>query len=214
MNWKRVTSYMAALAMVFCFAGVAVAGTNDAKVQTSFTSGFAQPSAPEWSTFVISNYCDFSKLYTGTNSGVTGGDTVQLLAIPAGTFVKHVGIRIASAWSTGGATCYGVTIGDGSDTNGWLKDIDFGPTASGTSVSSGVSSVSANAAWPEAGDYMIPGGKYYSTADTIDAIIPIVQRTTGVAGAVSAASDLKLQVWAECYKPNTRMNYNQNPPVR
>lgn len=210
MNWKRVTSYIAALALVFCFAGTAMAGAA-AKVQTSFTTGFAQPQARDFEQYIISNYCNFGDLTTGVYSGVTGGDTVQLLAIPAGTYVKKVGIRIASAWSTAGATCYGVTVGDDSDANGWIQSIDFGPTASGVSVS-GVSAAidgtaSVNYAYAQgAYSYL---GKYYSTADTIDATIPIIARGTGVAGTLSGCSDLKIQVWAEVYKPNTNYNYKR-----
>jgi hypothetical protein len=214
MNWKRVTSYIAALALVFCFAGSAMAA-GDAKVQSSFTTGFATPTVPEHQTFVISNYCDFSKLYTNTYSGVTGGDTVQLLVIPAGTMVNRVGIRIASAWSTSGATCNGVTIGDGSDANGWIQSIDFGPSASGVSVSGVTAAIDSTSAsyMPAQGAYAWVG-KYYSSADTIDATIPVIARTAGLAGAIAGCTDMKIQVWAECYKPNSTYRYNQNPPVK
>ena len=210
MNWKRVTAYVAALALVFCFVGTAMAGAA-AKVQTSFTTGFAQPQPKDFEQYIISNYCYFGDLTTGVNSGVTGGDTVQLLRIPAGTYVKRVGIRIASAWSTSGATCNGVTIGDGDDTNGWIQTIDFGASASGVSISGVTAAIDATVAapyYPAQGAYNWVG-KYYTAADTIDAIIPVIARNTGDAGAIAGCTDMKIQVWAECYKPNTNYNYKR-----
>jgi hypothetical protein len=209
MNWKRVTSYVAALALVFCFAGLAMA--EDAKVQSSFTTGFAQPQPKDFEQYVISNYCNFADLKTGIYSGVTGGDTVQLLVIPAGTYVKKVGIRIASAWSTSGATANGVTIGDGSDVNGWIQSVDFGPTASGVSVSGATAAIDGTVAVAYSyaqGAYSYLG-KYYSSADTIDAVIPIIARGSGVAGTIAGCTDLKVQVWAECYKPTSNYNYKR-----
>ena len=195
------------LCAVFIIAGVSLAATH-----TDFVTGNPVYDPKDNEVFIISNTLDFADLTTGGNSGVTGGDVVQLLDIPAGTIVKNVGIYIYSAWSTSGATCPGVTIGDGSDANGWLLDVDFGPTASGVSASSGNTTydtykTAAGVTTLVRPAYYKLGGKYYSTADTIDAVIPTITHLDGHPGAVSSCSDFQLMIWAEAIKPSTQNAY-------
>jgi hypothetical protein len=50
------------------------------------------------------------------------------------------------------------------------------------------------------------GGKWYSTADTIDAVIPEAA-TWGGAVAAAGLTDFQVQVWAICVKPSSQEAY-------
>lgn len=168
--------------------------------------------------YIISNTLDFSDLRTagpsgtGILAGVTRGDTVQLLDIPAGVIVTSVGLNIYSAWTTSGLTCAAVTIGDGSDVDGWFRAVDFGPTASGVSVSSGASIYSSIYQYSPGKYALGEGGKYYSAADTIDAVIPNVA-TWGGPVAAAGLTDFVLRAWATCVKPSTNEAYTKPPAI-
>lgn len=197
-------------ALLFGFSGFV-----GAEVHSRFVTGFTTPEPPQNTTFIIANTLNFADLKVKGNagtelSGVSKSDTVQLLSIPAGTIVKDVGINIYSAWSTAGLTCYGVTLGDGTTTDGWLLSVDFGPSASGVSRTGGVSSwtIAGNAGTSiiSAPKYAYAGGKYYSAADTIDATIPAVDSTNN---SYARCTDFVLRVWAECIKPSTQYRYKR-----
>lgn len=218
MNWKRFVSIVAVLGMLFAFSATAMAETH-----TRFVTGNPTTKAPDNTVFIISNTLDFSDLRTtgpsgtGALSGVTRSDVVQLLDIPAGTYVLGVGASIYSAWTTSGLTCSGVLIGDGSGTSGWIATMDWGPTASGTSTTSGVTGMGAGSA----GEYIVRhpgmgdggGGKYYSAADTIDAVIPAGGDGWGGKAVASALTDFQLQIWAVCIKPSTQEAYTKPSPA-
>jgi hypothetical protein len=213
MNLKRFTSIIAALALIFCVSGTAMA--RDAMTQTRFITGFALPEpVGNFTPFVIYNYCNFADLSNGAQAGVTGGDVVQLLKIPAGTYVKQVGIMISTAYTTAGATCVGVQIGDGADVNGWLEEVDLGPTATGVSVSSGSTNwavyiTAAGVTTMNRPAYSRSGGSYYKSADTIDAVIPILGRTSGLPGGTSGVTNGIIKVWAEAIKMPASYNYKR-----
>lgn len=203
MYWKKIFSLISAL--VIC---IALAGTVWAETHTEFVTGnpIYQP-VNDHAVYIISNTLDFADLTTvnasGGTSGVTNGDVVQLLDIPAGTIVKNIGARIYSAWSTSGATMAGVTIGDGTDPNGWITAFDFGAEATGVSNSNGAYVLVTT-------DF--DTGKYYSAADTIDAVIPSINRQPGFPGAVGGATDFQLQIWAECVTPSVQNAYGKLRP--
>lgn len=196
MNWKRTFILLATITLVVC--GSAMAATH-----SKFVTGNPIYDPKDNEVFVISNTVDFGDLSTagpvatGVLSGVTPSDVVQLLDIPAGTIVKNVGIYIYSAWGTSGVTCPAVTIGDGTDPNGWITAVDFGPSASGVSNSNGAYVLVTT-------DFDL--AKYYSTADTIDATIPAVANTWRPQ-SLSGLTDFVLQIWAECVKPSTQEAY-------
>jgi hypothetical protein len=206
-------------AMIFCF------GTANALDHTRFVSGVQTPEPPQSGDYIISNTLYFSDLQTtgpstvGFLAGVSRGQTVSLLKIPADTIVKDMGIYIKSAWSNKGtgATCYGVTIGDSSDTDGWFEDVDFGGTASGVSMSSGSTSYQYFAAAGSGTTIMVrpaylePGGKYYTVDTTIYATLPNPAHGTAASGAwySGGLTDFQLTIWAECVKPSTQPRYKR-----
>lgn len=214
---KRTWVSIVVVALIFCFVGFARA----AETHSRFVTGFVSPEPPQNVPYIISNTLNFADLKTGVLSGVSRDDTVQLLPIPAGTIVKSVGINIYSAWSTVGTTCYGVTIGDGAGVTGWMPSVDFGPSATGVSGSyasevSGfatdaepVTTGEHNMEYLNLGDYARVGGKYYSTADTIDAVIPAIQAVGGIDSSDAAVTDFVLRIWAECVKPSTQYRYKR-----
>lgn len=78
------------------------------------------------------------------------GDTAELLAIPAGTFVSAVFTDVTTAEGSAAT----VTVGDGTDPNGWATSAN----------------VNAVAVTWGAGAYPTAMGKLYSAADTIDIV--------------------------------------------
>jgi len=204
--------------VVVCLALVFGLSTADAATHSRFVTGVPVPEPTQGAPYVISNTLYFNDLQTrgpsgtGYLAGVSSADTVRLLPIPAGTIVRGVGVYIKSAWGTAGVTCGGVTIGDGDVTNGWLRAVDFGPTASGVSTSSGTSAWSmlgtAGTSVIVSGAYASTGGKMYTTEDTIDAVLPAVQGWGGIA-AIAGLTDFQLTIWADCVKPSTQYKYKR-----
>ena len=94
----------------------------------------------------------FENTFDATRRPLAAADVVEMLSIPAGTFVLAVFLDCITA---DGANL--VNLGDGDDPNGWVAD---GPLTVGT-VTKG------------AGAYAVATtslvGKFYAAADTIDA---------------------------------------------
>ena len=80
--------------------------------------------------------------------GLGSGDTAQVLAVPAGTFVMAVFTDVATA--EGAAAT--ITVGDGVDPDGWDTSVN----------------VNAAALTQGAGAFPTAAGKLYTSADTID----------------------------------------------
>lgn len=104
---------------------------------------------------------DFAKIAAARSAaGVTAlasGDVLEVIPVPAKTLVMRVGYDVTTAE---GATAT-FDLGDGSDADGYLNDVDL------NSVGSGVMSLALTEGTPNT----IAGysnGKYYSAADTID----------------------------------------------
>lgn len=222
MNWKRFTLIVAALMALCLVGGTAMAQTTHSR----FVTGAPVHEPKDNSVFVIANTLDFGDLRatapsgTAALAGVSKTDTVRLIYIPAGTIVKSVGVEIYSAWGTAGITAYGVTIGDGDDADGWLTSVDFGPSATGASISTlaevsgftvgtnttGGTHTMAYVVAP--GAYALKGGKSYTSADTIDAVMPTWTNT-----AYARCTNFVLRIWAECVKPSTKKAYVKPSPA-
>lgn len=105
------------------------------------------------------------------NNAVTS-DVVQLFKIPAGTLVRDVSVVPTTKQ---GATCT-ITVGDGSDVDGWLSTADLNTIPDLTAFVSG--HLINTGATPTHADAFHPG-KYYSANDTID-IVPANTLDTAV----------------------------------
>ena len=104
---------------------------------------------------------DFAKIAAARSAAgaaaLASGDVLEVIPVPAKTLVMRVGYDVTIAE---GATAT-FDLGDGSDADGYLNDVDL------NSVGSGVMSLALTEGTPNT----IAGysnGKYYSAADTID----------------------------------------------
>lgn len=87
------------------------------------------------------------------------GTTVAILDVPAGTFIPPYGVAIVVTTLFAGGTP-SLDIGDGSDDDGWIDTADITEGTAGT-----YAGTEANT-----GAYAATG-KYYSTQDTLDAVV-------------------------------------------
>ena len=192
---KRFFSLLAVLCLVFCFGSTAMAVHTHSK----FIQGVAEVEpGSDNEVFVISNQLAFSGLTPFSTGGVTTADVVNLLRIPAGTYVLDVGMRTVTAPSMASTTGF-ATIGDSSDVDGWISIYDIGGSSSGVSTSndSGVS-----------GAYKNQGGKYYSAAGNISMTIPTLSTWDWLANdPQSICTGFVIQPWAICIKPSTQQRY-------
>jgi len=104
---------------------------------------------------VFENTVDFTKVSTP----LAINDVVQVISIPAGTWVMGVHWKIETV--EGAARNF--AVGDSTTTNGWIT------TTSANTLTSGTSTLALTEGMPNT----ITGyssGKYYSTASTIDVL--------------------------------------------
>lgn len=87
------------------------------------------------------------------------GATVAILDVPAGTLIPPYGVICVVTTLCAGGTPL-IDIGDGDDEDGWIDQDDLTATSTGTYA--GDETTTAH--------YAITG-KYYSSADTIDAVV-------------------------------------------
>jgi len=104
---------------------------------------------------------DFAKIAAARSAAgataLASGDVLEVIPVPAKSLVMRVGYDVTTAE---GATAT-FDLGDGSDADGYLNDVDL------NSVASGVMALALTEGAPNT----ISGysnGKYYSAADTID----------------------------------------------
>ncbi len=104
---------------------------------------------------------DFAKIAAARSAAgataLASGDVLEVIPVPAKSLVMRVGYDVTTAE---GATAT-FDLGDGSDADGYLNDVDL------NSVASGVMALALTEGTPNT----ISGysnGKYYSAADTID----------------------------------------------
>ena len=107
-------------------------------------------------------------LYTIKSVRVNYNDAspAALFDVPANTFVVEVKVRIVTAF---GGTTPLITIGDGDDADGFFTSAEIAPA---TAIAGYKSSLKG--AQPYA------GGKIYTAADTIDAVITITDTVAGI----------------------------------
>lgn len=110
--------------------------------------------------FTLFNKWDFSLL------GASASDVVQMLVVPAETFVFKV-IHIVKTPEGGTSTG---TVGDGDDADGWIASVDNNASAGTALQSNGKFTLSEGTpntiSYTHA--YGAQGGKYYADEDTID----------------------------------------------
>lgn len=92
------------------------------------------------------------------------GSTVAAVDVPAGHFVPPYGVTLYVAEAFAGGTP-SMTIGDGSDTDGWAVSTDITEASTGCYTSVGAA-------------YSI-AGKLYASADTIDVVVADTTLTDG-----------------------------------
>lgn len=83
------------------------------------------------------------------------GTTKQVIDVPAGTLVESVEVIVRTAFAGGTPS---IDVGDGDDADGWVDTTDITETTKGAYRGDG-------------GDAAYWLGKYYESADTIDAVI-------------------------------------------
>jgi len=139
--------------------------------------------------FRLKNTIDTSDI-TGDYTGI-GADTMQVLDIPAGTFVSTVILNITTA-QTAATDTITLDVGDGDDADGWLDGVDaetaavsLSSTATYTLTEGAPNTLAISPAFGET-------GKYYSAADTIDVLVVN-------AGSTDATDDLVFEITAICY---------------
>lgn len=156
---KTIYGIFYALVLVLTVAAfVCMAGTTD-KTQGSGTAGF--PAKFAGNMFLYERTLDFaSSADTGTASEV-----YQCFYVPAGSFVVGAGWEIETAEDS---TLW-LTLGDGTDTDGWIASE---PGSNGTTRAfawSGTNVISKGLAGLTNNLYAAYGmGKLYTSADTID----------------------------------------------
>ena len=113
---------------------------------------------------------------TASLTALGAADSLQVLQIPAKTYVLVAGIDVTTA--EGGTLT--LDLGDGDDMDGWLDGVDGNAVASYDPTKT-----LAEAAPNTIVGYSV-GGKYYSAADTIDLTM------------VNATDTAVMRVWALC----------------
>jgi|TARA_R100001530_G_scaffold19987_1_gene16770 hypothetical protein len=106
----------------------------------------------------------YSDYITIKHGDFTAEATTQTftLAIPAGGIVRSVGYYLETAFDGGSTSALAIDIGDGSDADGFLDNIETHVDATEVTYSNGVG------AYIDGGTGTEQQGKLYTTADTID----------------------------------------------
>jgi len=110
--------------------------------------------------FVVQRTVNFETACTDLKSGedFAQNDVIKLIDVPANTWVLAVAVRVTTASDTADD----VDIGDGDDTDGWIDGLDM--TSTSNKGFAGVSGTDGGGAFSVA----TAGGKWYTSADTID----------------------------------------------
>jgi len=165
---NRVFSIVLGALCVLAIALVGFADTQDKTV--GGTSGY--PANVRGKTFLLERTIDFA---LSANTG-TSGDVYQMLNIPAGSYVIAAGLEVETIEDS---TCT-LTIGDGTDADGWIKstsmtgDVTYAWTtwaATNAPIVYLNASTNATTTTVQIASSSMPayvGGKAYTSADTID----------------------------------------------
>jgi len=125
--------------------------------QTIAHTGGPYASAPSFA--ILTGTFDASK------RNLAAADVVELINVPAGTYVAKVFYKVQTADAT-----QTLNVGDGADVDGWVAAADVG-TAGNTAAGGGA---------------FAAAGKYYTTADTIDLEVPSTKALDTLKVVVSA----------------------------
>lgn len=109
--------------------------------------------------YVISNTIDMAAI-----AGLATGDTIQALNVEAGTLVKKVLVKIDTALV---GTSGSVTVGDGTDADGWDTTVDLKGAAGTVSQTQ----LALTEGTPNTLVDAFAAGKVYTAADTIDLVL-------------------------------------------
>lgn len=134
--------------------------------------------------FLLYNQWDFSEDGGGTS------DVVEMLLVPAGTFVFSV-VHVVNTAEGGTSTG---TVGDGDDADGWIASVNNNDTA-GTALQSNGKFTLADGT-PNTITYThaygAQGGKYYASEDTIDITLSAQAVDTAVITLMALCADVGL----------------------
>lgn len=154
------------------------------------TKNFANDTQRRWEgawpsgLFQLFNQWDFSR----NNGGAS--DVVQLLLVPAGTFVYSV-VHVVDTAEGGTSTG---TVGDGADADGWIASVDNNASAGTALQSNGKFSLAEGApntiTYTHA--YGAQGGKYYASEDTIDMTLSANAVDTAVITLMALCAEVRV----------------------
>lgn len=108
---------------------------------------------------------------------LAAADVVEVITIPAGTQVDRVAYEVLTADAT-----MTVDIGDGATVDGYFADADIGTLGNNAMTALALTDGTPNTVT------RFTGGKYYSSADTIDIYVP----------AAKALDTLKIRIYVVC----------------
>jgi uncharacterized Zn-binding protein involved in type VI secretion len=100
---------------------------------------------------------------TASLTALATGDSLQVLHVPAKTFVVAVGVDVTTADGTASTVDIGET---GGDVDGWINGHNANTAGSACSTNNTLVEGTPNVFEPALGN-----GKYYSAADTIDLLM-------------------------------------------
>lgn len=110
----------------------------------------------------------FEATFDATKRNLAAGDVVELIRVPAGTYVEAVFVEVVR-----GEAGQTVNVGDGADPDGYV--------VAAAAATDGAMAVGGGA---------LAGGKLYTAADTIDIEVPALMAYTSLAVRVVVAATL------------------------
>lgn len=100
---------------------------------------------------------DFSKLAALKGSTVAASDLIEVLRIPANTYIDHAGLEVLEV-VTGGSSDVTADLGTGADVNQWVAGFDLDTAAAGAFA-------------PPVAIAITEPRRYFAASDTIDLIL-------------------------------------------
>ena len=148
-----------------------------------FNKGSAQHTANSNKMYLMEVELDFAAITTAraaaSLTAFATGDSLQVLSVPAKTFVLTVGIDVTTANGTASTVDIGET---GGDVDGWIDGHDANAIGSACSTNNTLVDGTPNTFNPALGN-----GKYYAAADTIDMLMLTAPQDASV-----------IRLWAVC----------------
>lgn len=190
----RKLSIVVAVLLLIASMGYAATYSDFVSGNNRLSQSAYQPQ-DEKSVWVQSRYINLGDSNFNSGSGVTNGDVVRCLTVPAGTIITEVGIYVVTG-PIASASGVSATLGDGADPNGYCTELDF--TAGGTTVWYTRGSLT-NLSATKAGAYNnISGVSLYDGEDTIDLVF-LVDQQDSTSGCTPA-----FYIWARGFVKPTQ----------